>query len=66
MSMKINKRVVSDVLNTMYQKESNTCSLEVEKFNTGQKNASAWMYSWGRVELLPSIADKLGIELSNC
>lgn len=65
MSMKINKRVVSDVLNTMYQKESNTCSLEVEKFNAGQKNSSAWMYSLGRVELLRSIAYELGIELSN-
>lgn len=41
MSMKNNKHVVSDVLNTMYQKESNACSLEVEKLNAGQENASA-------------------------
>lgn len=54
---------ITEMIQHMYQRECKKCKNEAEKLDASNKNSSSWVFSWGRIELLREIADKLNISL---
>lgn len=54
---------ITEMIQHMYQRECKKCKNEAEKLDTSNKNSSSWVFSWGRIEILREIADKLNISL---
>ena len=54
---------VTNLLQKTYERESKACQVEVAKLDAEKENWNQWFYNWGRVELISTFANALGIRL---